>query len=471
MEKLVKWKEDIHRKPLIIKGVPQCGKTYLIKEFGNKYYDEVLYFDFEEDKHLSDLFEHDLNPQRIIKDLSLLSNTDIEPGKTLIIFDKISTCDRALESLEHFNDSINGSNINSKNMNSNNLNNKNASNYNIIAADSFFDKTLPKVDILTLFPMNFYEFLLVQNSMLAMHLSESNFNDDAFKTFSVQLEELFRDFQIVGGMPEVVQSWIDSKSIETVDKLQSRIISSFESDFAKHAPTHMFPKLNALWNAIPEQLSKENRKFIFSKVKKSWRAKDLEDSLYWLIRAGFVYKVEHIEKPDFPLSSYVDHSHFKLYMCDVGLLRRTARIPPGTILDNSNNFKEIKGALIENIVCCELKRIYEDEIYYWSAENPGRAEVEFVIQDGSDIIPIVAKAGSASRTRSLTQYSVKYKPKKSVLTSMDNDKPDVLPLYAFWDLKEWLAIQYPNNNNSHSNNYIIAENTATDESVIQISDL
>jgi len=421
MESLIEWKDEPYKKPLLIKGVPQCGKTYLLKEFGSKFYNNVLYFDFAEEAHLADFFEQNLNPHRIIKDMSLFLGTDVKPDSTLIIFDSVHSCGRAYESLQYFSDE--------------------APEYNIVAAGSYFDSAIPKIDALTLYPMNFYEFLLAQNSMLAMHLKESSFQNDALRTFKTQLEELFRDFQIVGGMPEVVQSWIDTKSIENVDRILSRIISGYENDFTKCAPVSLFPKMSAIWNAVPAQLAKENRKFIFSRVKKSWRAKDLEDALYQLIRAGFLYKVEHIEKPEIPLSGYADHSHFKLYMCDAGLLRRTARLPSSTIMDMSNNFKEIKGAIIENIVCCELKRIYESELYYWSAVNPGRAEVEFIIQDGSDVIPIVAKAGSTSRTRSLIQYSVRFAPSKSVLSSMDNDKPDVLPLYAFWNLKEWLASQ------------------------------
>ena len=415
---LVDWREDPNKRPLLIQGVPQCGKTYLLKEFGARFYKDVLYFNFEEDLNLSGLFERNLDPHRIIKDISLIRGKDINPESTLLIFDGIHSCERALASLEFFSND--------------------ASEYHLLAASTILDRVLPKIDTLTLFPMNFYEFLLAQNSMLAMHLKESAFRDDALKTFSAQLEDLFNDYQIVGGMPEVVQSWIENKRIETVEKLQSRIISSYENTFTKFKPASTSQKLNSLWNAIPAQLAKENRKFIFSKVKKSWRAKDLEDALYKLIRTGLVYVVEHVEKPDIPLSSYVDHTHFKLYMCDVGLLRRTARIPASVIIDKSGDFKEIKGALIENIVCCELKRIYESDLYYWSAENPGRAEVEFIVQDGSDIIPVVAKAGSASRTRSLLQYTIKFKPTKSVLTSMDNDKDDILPLYAFWNLKEWL---------------------------------
>jgi len=421
IDKLVEWKEDPYKRPLVVKGIPQCGKTFLLKEFGARYYKDVVYLDFEEDRQVAAFFEQDLRPERLIKALSLLRGVDIKPETTLIILDSLQSCIRAFESLVYFSEE--------------------ASQYHIIAACSYMDATISNVDTLTLYPMNFYEFLLAQNSMLALHLKESSFNDDAIRTFSSQLEELFLDYQIVGGMPEVVQSWIGTKSIETVERLQSRIISGYESNFAKLAPASMFPKLSAVWNAVPAQLSKENRKFVFSRLKKSWRAKDLEDALYRLVRAGFLYKVEHIEKPDIPLSSYANSSHFKLYMCDVGLMRRTARIPSSMILDKTKNFKDIKGAMVENVVCCELKKMYEDDMYYWSAENPGKAEVEFIIQDGSDVIPVAVKAGSTSRTRSLLQYNVRFTPGKTVMTSMDNDKPDVLPLYVFWNLKEWLKKQ------------------------------
>jgi len=421
IEKLIEWKGDQYKKPLVIRGIPQCGKSFLLKEFGARYYKDVVYLDFEEDRQIVDFFGQNLQPERIIKALSLYRGLDIKPDTTLIIFDSIQSCSRALDSLAYFAEE--------------------AQEYHIVAACSYMNMILPNVDSLTLYPMNFYEFLLAQNSMLAMHLKESAFDGEATRTFSAQLEELFIDYQIVGGMPEVVSSWIGTKSIETVEKLQSRIISGYEGDFTKYAPAVMFPKLNAIWSAVPAQLAKENRKFIFSRVKKSWRAKDLEDALYRLVRAGLLYKVEHIEKPDIPLSTYANPSHFKLYMCDVGLMRRTARIPASVIQDKSKNYREIKNAMVENIVCCELKRIYEDDLYYWSAENPGKAEVEFIIQDGSDVVPIAVKASGTSRTRSLLQYNVRFTPEKTVLTSMDNDKPDVLPLYAFWNLKAWLAKQ------------------------------
>jgi hypothetical protein len=426
MDKLIEWKDDSYKKPLLLQGIRQCGKTYLLKEFGTRFYKDVLYFDFLEESHLADFFEQNLEPHRIIKDLSIFYGKDIKPDSTLVIFDEIQACGKALESLRYFYSE--------------------APEYHITAAGSFLGVAIPhgftipvgSVEALTLYPMNFYEFLLAQNSMLALHLKESAFRGDAYKTFQAQIEERYRDFQIVGGMPEVVQSWVDTKSIETVDRLQKQIIKGYENDFANYAPINLYPKLTAVWNAIPAQLAKENRKFVFSKVKKSWRAKDLEDALYWLVRTGLVYKVEHIEKPGLPLSGYVNHTFFKLYMCDVGLLRRTANFPSSVVLDKSESFREIKGCIAENIVCCELMRIYEQELYYWSAENPGRAEVEFIVQDGSDIIPVEVKAGSASKARSLSQYRMRFAPKKSVLTSMDNDRDDILPLYAFWNLKDWL---------------------------------
>jgi hypothetical protein len=274
--------------------------------------------------------------------------------------------------------------------------------------------------------------------MLANHLKENAFDASAWRPFRVQLEEKYRDFQLTGGMPEVVQNWIDTKSIENVEKIQTQIIKSYENDFAKYAPISYFPKLSAVWNAVPSQLAKENRKFIFSQVKKSWRAKDLEDALEWLIRAGLVYKVENIEKPHFPISAYVNHTYFKLYMCDVGLLRRAANLPSAVLLDKTDNYKEFKGAMAENFVCCELKRIYEENLYYWTSEGSGKAEVDFIVQDDAHIIPIEVKAGTASHARSLRQYCKKFNPEKSVLTSLDYDKENILPLYVFWNLKQWL---------------------------------
>ena len=429
MDRLLEWKDDLNKKPLILQGVRQCGKTFLLQEFGARYYDDVFYCKFDEDKSLTELFEPNLDPQRIVKDMSVLRNKDIKPQKTLIIFDEVQSCGKALTSLKYFSEE--------------------APQYHLIAAGSLLGVAIPKgtsfpvgkEEFLNLFPMSFYEFLLAQNPKLAKHLKEASFADNDWLTFRTLLIELYRDYQIVGGMPEVVQSWIDTKSIEKVEKLQTQIIKSYENDFAKYAPITSFPKLSAVWNAIPSQLAKENRKFIFSQVKKSWRAKDLEDALEWLIRSGLVYKVVNLEKPNIPISAYANHTYFKLYMCDIGLLRRVANLPASVVLDKTDSYKEFKGAMAENFVCCELKRIYQEDLYYWTASGTGRAEVDFIVQDDANIIPIEVKAGTARRTRSLSQYNKKYNPKLSVLTSMDYDRPGVLPLYLFWKLKEWLFTQ------------------------------
>ena len=426
MEKLVEWKDDPNKKPLILQGIRQCGKTFLLKEFGAQNYEDVFYCRFDEDKSLADFFEQNLDPRRIIKDMSVSRNKDIKPQTTLIIFDEVQSCGKALTSLKYFCEET--------------------SEYHIIAAGSLLGVAIPKgtsfpvgkVEFLTLFPMNFYEFLLAQNELLAERLREDSFADNDWRVFRTMLEELYRDFLIVGGMPEVVQSWIDTKSIEYVEKIQTQIIQSYENDFAKYAPITYFPKLSAIWNAIPNQLAKENRKFIFSQVKKSWRAKDLEDALEWLVRSGLVYKVVNIEKPNIPISAYANHIYFKLYMCDTGILRRVANLPASVIIDKTDNYREFKGAMAENFICCELRRIYDYNMYYWTAEGSGRAEVDFIVQDDAYIIPIEVKAGTASHTRSLSQYCKKYNPEKSVLTSMDHDKDNILPLYMFWKLKDWL---------------------------------
>ena len=429
MADLMAWKENGNRKPLILQGVRQCGKTYLLKEFGAGFYDDVAYYKFDDDKSLEGFFHQDLNPHRIVKDLSVARAKDIKPHKTLVVFDEIQSCGRALTSLKYFNED--------------------APEYHIAAAGSLLGVAIPKgtsfpvgkVEFLTLHPMNFYEFLLAQNAMLAKELKEKSCDDGVWRTFKIELEEKYRDFQVVGGMPEAVQTWIGTKSIENVEKIQTQIIMGYENDFAKYAPVSYFPKLSAVWNAIPGQLSKENRKFIFSQVKKSWRAKDLEDALEWLIRAGLVYKVENIEKPCFPVKSYANHTFFKLYMSDIGLLRKMANMPASLIFDKTNNFKEFKGAMAENFVCCELKVIYGRDIYYWTSEGSAKAEVDFVVQDDKYIIPIEVKAGTVKHARSLTQYVRKFNPEKSALTSLDGMSEKNIPLYGFWKFKEWLNLQ------------------------------
>ena len=428
MDRLIEWKDEQNRKPLLIDGIGRCGKTYLLREFGSKFFNNVLYFNIKENKHITDLFGQASNPQQIIKNLSIFAEKDITQGDTLLIIDDVQVSDIVLESLQYFSEE--------------------APEYHIAAAASYLNVAVRqgsfvpvgKIELLTLYPMSFYEFLLAQAPMLAMHLKESAFRNEAYKTFERQLTERFLDYQVVGGMPEVVQSWIDKKSIETVDKLQMQIIKGIENDFIELSSINMLPKLMAILAALPGQLVKGNKKFMYSKIKKSWRAKDLDDALHWLVRAGLVYKIEHIEKPVLPLSGASNPTHFKLYMCDAGLLRRLGQFHLSSLISGANDFMLIKNCIVENIICCDLKRIYDKELYYWSAEKPGKAEVEFIFQDGEFIVPIEVKAGKAGRARSLGQYRMRFAPKKYILTGSDTDKDDILPLYAFWNIKEWLKL-------------------------------
>ncbi|GHU42400.1 ATPase [Clostridia bacterium] len=431
MEDLIKWKENADKKPLVLQGVRQCGKTHLIEEqFGKRYYDDMLVYKFDKDKTIADFFEPDLDPKRILKDMALQRGKDIKPHKTLIFLDEIQECGKAITALKYFYEDV--------------------PEYHIIAAGSLLGVAIKKgmsfpvgkVEFLTLFPMNFYEFLFVQNEMLAKELVKSSLADSIWQTFRNELLGKYKDFQIVGGMPEVVQTWLTTKSIEKVEKKQDEILIAYQKDLGKYAEPKDYPKISAVWQSIPGQLGRENRKFIFSQVKKSWRAKDLEDALIWLIRAGLIYKVECIKKPNFPVSSYADHTFFKLYMSDVGLLRRHADLPSSVLFDKTEQYKEFKGAMAENFVACELKTMYgkrkNKELYYWSRGGEGKAEVDFILQDDKYIVPIEVKAQSAKRAKSITAYCERFEPEKSLVTSLDEMTEKCLPLYALWKFRDWV---------------------------------
>lgn len=427
--KLVEWKEKSNRKPLILKGVRQCGKTYLLKEFGKRHYESCAYFNFEENEALKTVFEKDYDTSRIIFELGLYFGKTIEPGKTLLILDEIQECGRAITAMKYFCE--------------------NAPEYHIVCAGSLLGIALQKqlsfpvgkVDFLTLYPMNFSEFLRAAGpETLADFVENFKKGGNLPEVIGEKLATFLRQYYITGGMPEVVEMWCNTHSIEQVESVQQAIINSYELDFAKHAPTKDFPKLSAIWRSIPEQLAKENTKFIFSHVKKGWRSKDLEDALEWLIGAGLVYKVCKIEKPFIPLSSYADDTSFKLYMSDVGILRKLSKLPYEVVLDATPTYKEFKGSMTENYVLCELMKSVDDTAYYWSSGNT--AEVDFIIQSGTEIVPIEVKSERNVKARSLAEYRKKYTPKYSVKTSMkhETDGEEVLniPLYLISRTAEFM---------------------------------
>ncbi|MDV0446451.1 hypothetical protein MsAg5_02890 [Methanosarcinaceae archaeon Ag5] len=436
-DQLLAWKNHPARKPLILKGVRQCGKTYLLKEFGRSNYDDAAYFNFEGNEALQNVFEFDLDPERIIKELSILREKQIQPEKTLLIFDEIQFCSRALTSLKYFYE--------------------NAPSYHIVCAGSLLGVALSahgstsfpvgKVDLMTLYPMNFYEFLLANGEkMLCDYLKNLSTKEAVSETFTEKLEIYLRNYYITGGMPEVVETWVRTKNIEAVEEIQQKILDSYKLDFAKHAPPKEFAKMSMIWDSVPVQLARENQKFVFSHVKSGQRAKDLEEAMEWLIQAGLIYRVAKITKPGIPLSAYSDLSYFKLYFADIGLLRKTAKVPAEVIIERTNKnelkdiYKEFKGVLAENYVLCELVNLKNAVPFYWRSENI--AEVDFIAQFGADIVPIEVKADHNSKSKSLDVYRKQYNPRISIKATMNNvsgKEVKFVPLYLAWKLDDYIV--------------------------------
>ena len=302
-----------------------------------------------------------------------------------------------------------------------------------------------KVQMLRMYPLNFPEFLLAKDEeLLYEYLNELSYDEEISAAFTGRLEEAYREYLITGGMPEVIGSWINNHDIVAVETIQSEILSDYEKDFVKYAPVSEFPKLTLIWNAIPAQLAKENQKFIFSHVKHGMRARDLEDSLQWLISAGLIYKVEKIERPYIPVTTYADTTYFKIYFSDVGLLRRMSKFPADVVFDNSTLTADMRGILTENFVLTELIANGFKRPYFW--KSGGIAEVDYIIQEGIDVIPIEVKSARGTRSRSLTEYRKKYSPRVAVRTSPNNiaghsdeyGKVLEIPLYLIWRLKAYL---------------------------------
>ena len=419
-QELIAWKEKTNRKPLILKGVRQCGKTYLLKTFGRQCYADTAYFNFEETESLKTLFETDYDVNRILFELGLTLGRTIQRETTLIIFDEIQECGRAITALKYFCE--------------------NAPEYHIVCAGSLLGIALKKqpsfpvgkVDFLTLYPMSYAEFLLANGeTQLAGYLTAFKRGEKISEPVANKLATYLKQYYVTGGMPEVVQMWCETHDIEKTEKVQQMILDSYQFDFSKHAPVKDFPKILAIWQSIPEQLAKDNSKFIFGHVRKGWRAKDLEDALVWLEGAGLVHKVCRIEKPFIPMSAYADPTVFKLYLCDVGLLRKLSKLPYEVILESSALYTEFKGAMTENFVLCELLKSSENTPYYWTSGNS--AEVDFVIQCGTQIVPIEVKSERNVKAKSLAEYRKKYEPVYAVKTSMRSETNGIgvlnIPLY------------------------------------------
>ncbi len=388
-QQLKEWKNSPTRKPLILEGARQVGKTYILKEFGSQEYDNLVYINCDNNDKISTIFS-DYDIPRIIRSLSAISSESIVPGKTLIVLDEIQEINKGLASLKYFYE--------------------NAPEYHIAVAGSLLGITLHegssfpvgKVDILHLYPMDFEEFLLAMGKENLVEIMRSR-DWQTLNPLGSLYEELLRQYYFTGGMPEAVASYIQSQDIWTVRNIQEKILIAYRNDISKHAPINQVQRINMVWKSIPSQLARDNKKFIYGAIKKGARAKEFEVAIQWLIDAGLIHKVSRIKKATIPLSFYEDVSAFKLFMLDCGLLGAMSQTPPEQILIGNNIFEEYKGAFSENYVLQQLLCIPRTYIYYYNNEN-STMEIDFVVQHETSIIPIEVKAEENLRAKSLRQY-------------------------------------------------------------------
>lgn len=427
IEKLYQWKESKRRKPLIIEGARQVGKTWLMKEFGEKAYQDTIYINFDSNSRMSELFSEDLNVDRLIMGIELYAGKKIDPDHTLLIFDEVQEVPKALSSLKYFYE--------------------NAPQYHIVCAGSLLGIALHggtsfpvgKVDFLNLYPLSFKEFLMATTGERFAELLE-NQDYQMVNAFKQTFIDALKQYYFVGGMPEAVESFVEEKDFNEVREIQKRILSAYEQDFSKHAPIEIVPKIRMVWNSIPSQLAKENKKFIYGLVREGGRAKEYETAIMWLCDCGLIHKVSRVNAAGLPLKAYEDLKAFKMFLVDVGLLGCMTGLRQRTLLDGNELFTEFKGALTEQYVCQQLKTIQDLDIYYYTNDR-GSCEVDFVVDTGEEIIPLEVKAEINLKAKSLKTYHEKYNPPISIRTSMaDYKKEDWivnLPLYAIEELKTW----------------------------------
>ena len=426
MKELEEWKNSKDRMPLIIRGARQVGKTWIMKEFGKNNYKKVAYVNFDGNTRMVRLFEGDFDIDRIIQGLKIETQVDIDSENTLLIFDEIQEVPKALTSLKYFCE--------------------NARQYHILAAGSLLGVALHegtsfpvgKVDFIDLYPLNFQEFLLaIGEEKLVNILNEKDW--DLINIFKDKFISYLREYYFIGGMPEAVNKYIETKDYKKVRNVQLKLLQAYEEDFSKHAPNDIVPRLKMLWNSIPAQLAKENKKFIYGLIKEGARAKEYELALSWLIDCGLIYKIDRVTKPNIPLIAYQDTSAFKLYILDVGILGAMTRIDEKILLEGNEIFTEFKGSFTEQFVLTELKSNKDIPIFYWSAEK-ATAEIDFVIQLGTNIIPIEVKASENLQAKSLKTFIEKYKTTKNVRTSMSNYRKEEkiinIPLYSIGNIEK-----------------------------------
>lgn len=428
MAELKAWQRKERRKPLMIRGARQVGKTWLMKEFGASQYKNVVYINFDNNERMKNLFEGSLEVERLISGLELYAGHKIDPYNTLLIFDEVQEVPKALTSLKYFNED--------------------APQYQIVCAGSLLGVALHqgtsfpvgKVEFLDLYPLSFFEFMMAMDKEQYVELLQ-NGDFEMATTFKQEYADLLKRYYYVGGMPEAVRSFSENKDFNQVRDIQQRILSAYEQDFSKHAPNEAVPRIRMLWNSIPVQLTKENKKFIYGLVKNGARAKEYELALLWLTDCGLVHKVHRVTAPSLPLMAYEDFKAFKLFILDVGLLSCMTGLRQSVLLDGNGLFKEFKGALTEQYVLQQLKTLKGAQAYYWTADR-GTAEVDFVIDTGDTIIPVEVKAEVNLQAKSLKVYREKFQPARSVRTSMaDYKKEEWLVNLPLWAMEVILSLR------------------------------
>lgn len=420
------WKDAPMRKPILLQGARQIGKTWAMETFGKESFEYCAKFDFDRQEELKSVFQNTKMPERIIKELALFCDVPIIAGKTLIIFDEIQECEEALNCLKYFCED--------------------APEYHIMAAGSLLGvavkkrrMTVPvgKVRVVRMYPLSFKEFLRASDIHTYEYVEQLTAIEKLPEIILNKLKLEYRRYLVCGGMPDAACAMLENQGMENVDAILQDILDLYELDFAKYAEPREIPRIHAIWHSLPSQLAKENRKFVYKVVKPGARAKDYEDALLWLEDAGMIYRINNITRPLFPLSAYEDLSAFKLYACDCGLLRRLAKLPSCIIVSPTANYTEFKGAMAENAILQSLMPILRREVpFYWSPDS--RAEIEFVIQWNDEIIPIEVKAENCVSGRSLSVYKEKYAPKHRIRFSFLNLQYNCGMLSCPSPMADWL---------------------------------
>lgn len=430
-QKLLAWKNDSDRKPLIIKGARQIGKSWAVENFGRTQYEHFVVFNFDRRRELHDVFQKTKEPKRIIQELSYFADVPFLPEKTLIFFDEIQECKEALNSLKYFCEDT--------------------PEYHIIAAGSLlgvainegnYSFPVGKVSFLQMFPVSFKEFLRAADGQLFAQLSDFVGRTEPLPSIVFnRAEEYYHAYQVCGGLPLAAYYMIVNKGVEAVEKVLDDNLEAYEIDFSKHTLQSDIPKIRAIWKSTPEQLSRENNKFVYRVVREGARAREYENALQWLVSAGMIYQVKMCEKPQLPLSFYENSSAFKVYMLDIGLLRKLAKLPAEIFLHSNNILTEFKGAVAENFVLTSLLAQGFDVPCYWTLQG-NKAEVDFVVADRLSIVPIEVKSDRRISGKSFAEYDSKYHPPLRIRFSLNNIKKDGnlinLPIFLADWVRGWM---------------------------------